>query len=279
MKMEKIFLGSLVTLLFLSGCGGGSSPVDSSQNNSLKKEILEEKSSSLENSVEDKFDMVESDGKSISTDSPAVDVAVSKETLFVAHGEDGVEIIKIGYDDVISSAKIAQVTDINAYAVSVSEDGSTLYVTNQEGFVNVVDISNVTKPQKVKVLTQREVNTFTTSQNGIYKFVPKDKNGLDIFDISNPHNPILESSMKNFSAYSVVVAQNDTKILVASGVTGINIVDITDIKNPNTIARYKLKGNTTGLALDREAGILFVANGDNGVTIFNVDMVIAGIYR
>ncbi len=278
MKMKKIFLGSLITLAFLGGCGGSSSVENSQLENSQfddpKKEILEEKST-----LEKKYDMTKSDGESINTDSPAVDVAVSKETLFVAQGENGVEIIKIGYDDVISSAKIAQVTDINAYAVSVSEDASTLYVTNEEGFVNVVDITNISKPEKVKLITQKEANSFTVSESGRYKFVPKDKDGLDIFDISNPSNPILETTITNFSAYSAVVAQDDTKVLVASGMSGINIVDISDIKNPNTIARYKLKSNTTGLALDREAGILFVANGDNGVSIFNVDMVIAGIYR
>ncbi len=276
MQMKKIFLGSLITLTFLGGCGG-SSPVENSQvdnYNEPQKEIIGEKST-----LEKKYDMTKSDGDSISTDAPAVDVAVSKETLFVAQGENGVEIIKIGYDDVISSARIAQVTDLNAYAVSVSEDASTLYVTNKEGFVNVVDITNINKPEKVKLITKKEANSFTLSEDGRYKFVPKGKKGLDIFDVSNPHNPILETTITNFSAYSVVVAQNDTKVLVASGVSGINIVDISDIKKPNTVARYKLKGNTTGLALDREASILFVANGDNGVSIFNVDMVIAGIYR
>ena len=269
MKMRKIFLGSLITLIFWGGCGAGSSPTDNSQ-----KDILEEK-----NVLENRLDMSKSNGESISTDAPAIDVAVSKETLFVAQGENGVEIIKIGYDDVISSARIAQVTDINAYSVNVSEDTSILYVTNKDGFVNVIDISNINKPQKVKLLDKKDINSFTLSQSGRYKFVPKDKDGLDIFDVSNPNNPTLETTITNFSAYSAVVAQNDTKVLVASGVAGINIVDISDIKNPNTIARYKLKGNTTGLALDEEAGILFVANGDNGVSIFNVDMVIAGIYR
>ena len=272
MKMKKLLLGSLVALVVLSGCGGGSSPIDNSQS-----EVISEKSTIQEEQEE--FDMTQSNGESIDTDSPAVDVAVSKETLFVAHGEDGVEIIKIGYDDVISSAKISQITDINAYAVSVSADGSTLYVTNEEGFVNVVDITNISKPQRVKLITQKEANSFTLSADGRYKFVPKDGDGLEIFDISDPNNHVIEATMTNFSAYSVVVAQNDTKVLVASGTTGINIVDIEDIKNPNTIARYKLQGDTTGLALDQEAGVLFVANGDSGVAIFNVDMVIAGIYR
>ena len=278
--MKKIFLGSLITLVFLAGCGAGSSPVDKSQKDNPKidnsqKDILEEK-----NVLEDnKLDMTKSDGESINTNAPAIDVAVSKETLFVAQGENGVEIIKIGYDDVISSARIAQITDINAYSVSVSQDGSLLYVTNEDGFVNIIDITNINKPQKVKLLNKKEADIFTLSQSGRYKFVPKNKKGLEIFDVSNPSNPTLETTITNFSAYSAVVAQNDTKVLVASGMAGINIVDISDIKNPNTIARYKLKGNTTGLALDEEAGILFVANGDNGVSIFNVDMVIAGIYR
>lgn len=273
MKMKKIFVGSLATFIFLSGCGssGGVSPVDNSTSSEISEKSVSEK--------EETYEMIKSDGSSIGTSAPAVDLAVSKETLFVAQGENGVEIIKIGYDDVISSAKIAQITDINAYAVSVSADGSILYVTNKEGFVNVIDISNISNPERVKLINKREVNTFTVSDSGNYQFVPKGKDGLQIFDISNPHNHELETTINNFSAYSVVLAENDTKLLVASGSTGINIVDIENIQKPNTIARYKLKGDTTGLALDREAGVLFVANGDSGVAIFNVDMVIAGIYR
>ncbi len=256
---------SLVFTVLLVGCGGSTETT-----NTTTSPIANEKGK-----VEQTYN-VDSDGKikTIQLSGSAEDIAVSKEALFVAKGKDGIEIFKIGYEDNIKSELITAISGINAKSVSLSENGNKLYIVNEEGFVNIFDINNLSSPVKERTTTQQEIQKEVITEDGKYKFVPRGKDGLEIYSLTEPNNPALESIFNKSNAYDIVLADRDTKALIAAGAAGINLLDIVNPTSPNMVVNFSIDGGTKGLSLNKEQGILFVANGDKGVLVYHLNTVL-----
>jgi hypothetical protein len=162
----------------------------------------------------------------------------------------------------------------------LSADGKKLHVINEEGYVNVFDITNISKPLKDgKIYTQSEIKKETITKDGNYKFMPKADKGVAIYDISNPSAESLVTTFNKSSAYDIVLADRDTKLLLAAGHSGINLLDITDPINPNLAANFSLDGNIRGISLNEEQGLLFVANGDDGVLVYSLNVLLDKITK
>ncbi|MCH9812367.1 MAG: hypothetical protein K0U47_00280 [Epsilonproteobacteria bacterium] len=260
--MKKILSFLLVSGLLLTGCGGGSSSTQTTN-----QPDTETKSTGYQADENGKVLTIELAGT-------AESVAVSDEALFVAEGEDGIEVLKIGYNDKLSSELITKIDGINAKSVSLSEDGKRLHVVNNEGFVNIINITNISNPVVERTTTQQEISKAVTSKDGNYEYLPKDSKGLEIYDVSNPSSKLLVSTFNKSSAYGLVLVNQDTKALVAAGSTGINVLDIVEPTTPNSIANLTLDGNIKGISLNEKEGLLFVANGDNGVLVYYLNLVL-----
>jgi len=260
---------SVALAAFLLGCGGGGTETSSGTSTDNSKITNGDKETQNVYQTDENGQIT-----TIKLSGSSEDIAVSKDALFVAKGKDGIDIVKIGYNDAISSELITAIDGINAKSVSLSEDGKELYVVNEEGFVNVINISNISNPIKDRVTTQQEFKKEVTTSDKMYKFVPRGKNGLEIYNISNPSNEVLESKFNKANAYDVVLADADTKALIASGVTGMHLLDITTPSSPNMVVRFSVDGGTKGLSLDKEKGLLFVANGDKGVLVYYLNMIL-----
>jgi hypothetical protein len=261
--------GSLVLAFILVGCGGGSAGA------SGNKQQIDTKEDDKKTLASDKNGKV----KTIKLSGSAEGVAVSKDTMFAAVGEKGIEVHKIGYNDELSSDYVTTISGINARSISLSADGKKLHVINEEGFVNVFDISNVSSPIKIKTTTQSKIKKETISKDGNYKFLPKGKEGVDIYDISNPSNSELINRFDKSNAFDVVLTDRDTKALLAAGKSGITLLDIADIHNPNLTASFTVAGNIKGISLNEEEGLLFVANGDSGVIVYNLNVMLDKLSR
>jgi hypothetical protein len=105
-------------------------------------------------------------------------------------------------------------------------------------------------------------------------FVPKDEKGLEIYDVSNPSNKELKLTFNKSNAYDVVLVDRDSKALLAAGATGINLLDITSPTQPNLTVNFEIEGGTKGLSLNKKEGILFVANGDKGVLVYSLNIIL-----
>ncbi len=259
----------VLPLLFLLGCGS-SSPSEPTKapvtKGDTKKPII----------------TTDKDGKvtTITLASGSADgIAVSGDALFIAKGKDGVDVVKIGYSDKISSEFITAIKGINAKSISLSNDGKKIYIENEQGYVNVVNIENLANPQKEQTITMKQAQKFAISEDANYKFIPKKEKGLEVYDISNPSNEELIHTFNKSNAYDIVLADKDTKALIASGVTGINLLDITDPTKVDIVANFLIGGSVKGLSLNKDEGILFVANGDNGVLVYNLNVILDMIIK
>ncbi len=269
MKITKTILLSTV-LSIMIGCGGGNSTQLKTTNKSKGTSKLTTQSIS-ENLSYDK------DGKitSIDANGNVESIAVSNDALFFAEGKDGVEIINIGYSDTISTEVLYTIKDIDAQNVTLSADEKTLYIEDEVGFIQIVDISDLSHPVRKGHTTKQKVNHAATSKNGTYLYIPRGEDGLEIVDISNPANHHIESTFTKSNAFDVILVDNDTKALIATGAVGINLLDISNPALAENIANYRIKGTKiTGLSLNKSKELLFVATGDKGVLVFNLEILL-----
>jgi len=270
MKLTKIALLTSVLSLIMIGCGGAPETVSLQSQSTSTGETL------TTNSVVDDL-QYDDNGKitTINASGNVESVAVSREALFFAEGENGVEIISIGYSDKISTELLFKIKDINAQQVTLSEDELTLYVEDEVGLIHIIDISDLTHPVETGQTTKQSIDNSALSKNGTYKYIPRGEEGLEIVNVSNPSNIFIESTFKISNAFDVVLADNDNKALIATGMAGINLLDITNPKQVDNIASYTIGGSSvTGLSLNTNKDILFVATGDKGVLVFNLDILL-----
>ena len=265
-KFKNILATTLISSIMI-GCGGGTVTTQKSDDKQKKELVSQDVNKELSYDKEGKI-------TDIKTIGDANGVAYAQDTIFVSEGKNGVEIIKIGYNDTISSEIIYTIKGINAKSVILSKDEKTLYIENETGFVEIYNISDLTHPIKKGQTTKQKINNAAISANNTYKYIPKGKEGLEVVNISNP-KALTESTFNKSNAYDIVLIEDDTKALIATGAVGINLLDISNPKQINNIANYRIRGSSvTGLSLNSDKDILFVATGDKGVMVFDLDILL-----
>ncbi len=272
MKVTKSIILSAV-LSIMIGCGSSNSDTKTV---SLESQSFQETTKLTPQSVTEtlKYDK---NGQitTIKASGDVESITVSNEAAFFAEGENGVEIISIGYNDKISTELLFKIKDINAKRVTLSQDELTLYVEDEVGFIQIIDIGDLTHPKRIGRTTKQNIDNAALSQNGSYKYIPRGEDGLEIVNISNPSNVFIESTFKISNAFDVILTDNDTKALIATGSVGINLLDITNPAQVDNIANYRITGaSVTGLSLNATEELLFVATGDKGVLVFNLEILL-----
>jgi hypothetical protein len=269
----------LTAALLLSACGGSStSSTDNGSGTDTKSDlqtdgsIITNKSDNTKNSYGSNNAKKSDAVASFKTKAPAEDVVASEDTLFIAEGDKGVEIVRIGYNDRIDHEVIATISGVNATFVALSEDRSKLYVQNREGYVNLFDISDIKNPQREGLYTANAIKLSPTTKDGLYEFVTRDEKGMYIYDISNPSSKKRIGSYTQTPVYGIVLIDHDTKALTATKTSGIDLLDISNISEIKKVGNHPLSGTTLGLSLNETRGVLFVANGDQGVKVFNLNI-------
>ena len=210
----------------------------------------------------------------IVTDGNANGVALYDETLFVSEGEDGVEIIHIGYNDTISTEILSKIIGINAQSVILSKDTKKLYIEDDIGYMVIYDVSDLSHPIMIGKTTKQKIDNAAISKNGTYKYIPRGEDGLEVENISNPSKTDKVSTYNISNAFDVVLVDDGTKALIATGAVGINLIDISNPTHLTTLANYRIRGSSImGLSLNKSDEILFVATGDKGVLVFNLEIL------
>ena len=269
-KLKRILLSTLLSSIMI-GCGGGGNSTEGTSTQALQSQNISQNDTLASEKL-----TADKEGKitTIKTDGRVQGITASKDALFLAEGADGVEIIQIGYSDTISTELLSKIKDINAQQVSLSDDEKTLYVEDETGYIQIINISDLTHPKREGKTTKQKINNAAISDNGTYKYIPRGTSGLEVVNISNP-KAVKESIFNKSNAYDVVLTDDDTKALIATGPVGINLLDISNPKQVNNLANYRIRGSSVmGLSLNADKDILFVATGNKGVMVFNMEIML-----
>lgn len=94
-------------------------------------------------------------------------------------------------------------------------------------------------------------------------------NGMYILSLENPAVPVKIGTMQHFTAYDPVVVKDSTAFVTlrSSGRNVLLSVDVKDPTNPELIKEYSA---TTPYGLSIQDTLLYVSNGYNGFTLYNV---------
>jgi len=189
--------------------------------------------------------------------------------VFIAESKSGVEIMNIGYNDEISSKNISSISNIDATKVTLSSDEKTLFIKDDRGLYHKFDLSDISNPVEVSVVDKvyRELSSINSDNTLKLKLTPCGLvcNGGN--DFSKREFIIKDKLIKD------AIFIDSKHFLVAHSNDGLWLYSVEN-GTPILLSKRDLGGNTTGLSLIKKDGILFVANGEKGVEIFNIDILL-----
>ncbi len=264
-----ILLLTLFIVLF-AACSGGSGE-DNLDNTTRDNQ----KNLTTTKTTPAKKDHTKFNQTTIRTSAPTKDVKISGNTLFSAEGKHGVEIMKIGFSDTISSELITTIKNINAKSIKFSKDKKTLLVEQENSKIALFDIRDINHPKYIGEKSKINLHLNPTNKNHTYEYIPKGKDGMEIWYIANPSKKERVGRLKSSNCFDIVLIDDDKKALIATGSVGIKLLKLDNPKIPNPIATYRIKGaSVTGLSLNDTKDILFAATGKNGIMVFNLDILL-----
>ena len=279
----KKFSVILLLALTLVGCGSSSSSGGNNNGQNLQTEgtasyAVQNSANSVSHTDDTNTQTPPSQLNTLQTHAPAKDVAGTDNALFIAEGDKGVEIVQIGYSDKVEHELVTTITGINATQLKLSNDQKELYVINKEGAINVYDISDIKSPRRTKLLVAGSIEVNPVSTDGTYEFLPKKQAGLHIYDVSNPSHKVLVGTYKEIPVYALVLVDQASKALAATGDHGLVLLDVADPAHIVKTAELPLDGKTLGVSVNKKSGLLFVANGDKGIKVFNLNILLDELY-
>ncbi|KAA3614833.1 MAG: tandem-95 repeat protein [Calditrichaeota bacterium] len=141
-----------------------------------------------------------------------------------------------------------------------------LYVTNIWSGLQILDVSDVTKPKEVGNYTteNRSHNSFVVDNTA---YLSSELLGVTILDVTNPSSIVEIGHVETDGDASYVVA-NSQYVYVAEETKGVNIYDVSNPASPKLKGGFDTPGWAWGLFLDGTT--LYVADKGGGLIILDV---------
>ena len=209
----------------------------------------------------------------------AIDMAVSDTNGYgyLADGTYGLKVINLTTNKVISSYKPFLKA---CYYRSIVAFGNFIYVANATSGVEVFDVSNPLKPEKINnIPTKYYSNQLAIEDDLLY--VADCLGGLNIYSLTDPKVPqhLATFGQPDQSRDVAVLTENTGGqevprfAYIAYGKKGLAIVDVNDLarSSPETIRDINNdadKGSTEAVAINN--GMLYVADGMAGLKVFSL---------
>jgi hypothetical protein len=187
-------------------------------------------------------------------------------------------VVSIGFNDRVDTVLLSTINSIDAQNVVLSKDEKRLFIEDSENRYHVIDISDIKNPVEIDIVSKIESSTAIVSEDKTTKFHICSK-GLVSEDISDPSHIKRNFLIEDKDIKDVILVDNDTKLLIAHATDGLKLISIEEPHNPVVLASKNLHATTTGLSLLKDEQILFVANGESGVEIFNLHILLAQMQK
>lgn len=180
--------------------------------------------------------------------------------------------------DISSPSTPVQVSKYNSdkFFTDFSLKGSYVYASasvfnpfapTEDGWLVVLDISDITSPKKVGVLdTPGEARGIFISGN--YAYLAEGTTGLQIVDISAPTTPSLAGNVDTPGYFAQHVQTVGNIAYVANGEEGLAIIDVSDPENPTFISEYGISWEAEKLVV--MGNYAYIASTFDGLTIVDI---------
>lgn len=251
MKMNRLFLLSMLGILLVAGCGKPSDP-----------------ESILPDNISGGYTVL----AKIPTSGFAQDIMVKDTLAYVAQGEGGLLIINVKDHN---NPLIVSVTteEVRGYSSKIAVRDSVVYIAAGTFGISVVDISDPWLPEvtvsNLNMKPAKNIHLF-----GNYMFTAVSELGLRIAEISYPAQPDIRGgiTMEGF-ANGIATTSDSAYVFIACGEMGMSVFNISDFQDG--FGEYPLTGwcDTPGYAeavvLDESKSLAYLACGTAGLQILD----------
>lgn len=190
------------------------------------------------------------------------DLLVDGDYVYVADGEDGLQIVNIS--DPSNPVGIGNYNS-TGYSWGIAKSGNYVYLADGPGGTPIIDVSDPTDPQFVSSCPGG-YDFQDVAISGNYAYLANTTYGLVIYNISGPSNPVFTGHYDTpGSAWDVLVSGNYAYI--ADALSGVQIINISNPASPTLAGSYDTPGTAFGLALENNH--LYVAD-ESGLIILDV---------
>ncbi len=248
-----------------------------------------------------------------------LDKALKADSVYPALGETGkslnVTVSGFGFDentkvlmypDMGNSKSIIGTVDTQEDALGVAVSGTTAYVADGSGGLQIIDISDptslssadtpgdalgvavsgtfayvadrdsglqiiaVSDPKKPEIIGSVDTPgyAYDVAVSGATAYVADDESGLQIIDVSVPANPKIIGSVDT-PGYALGVAVSGTFAYIADGyIGGLQIIAVSDPKKPEIIGSVDIPGSAYDVAVSGTTA--YVTDYENGLQIIDI---------
>ena len=195
--------------------------------------------------------------------------AAAEGRLFVAHGNEGIEVFDTADSDPV---RLAQWPEIAAIHLAVWNN----FVISSKGSFGIecIDFNNINEP----VITDRipDLHALALSFERNILYVATKNKGLVMFSVSEQGtlsllgDVMLPFPMNKFSVATDIQVQNGYAY-IANGRSGLLVVDVHDPRHPVIVSSLGLTGDSKGIILKDHLAL--VINARVGIDLVNVEDV------
>ncbi len=167
--------------------------------------------------------------------------------------------------------KIVQKLSTPGYAQDITIDDKYAYICQGEGGLVILNIENPQNPIKVSQISEgvRGYSAKILRKDTII-FIAAGDFGITVLNISNRSNPIVISSNLNMKpAKNINIYGN--YLFTAVSEQGVKIANISNPSEPDIRGTINTTGYARGSIVSSDTNKLFVACGEMGLSIFDID--------
>ena len=206
-----------------------------------------------------------------STPSSGITTSPNGKLAVVASGKE-VSIIDIS--DPSNPVVKGIINTVSSQDMTFSATGETLYISDAEGGLQIVDVSNSAIPKVLSKLvptTDGMVLDVALSGNGKQAYLAAGMGGLVIVNVSNPSKPSTIASVPFRDVRSVDIDSNQEFVVVADGLDGVFVINVSNITNPHVATSLNPGGVSYDAIFSPDNTLVYVAGGAGGLKLLKFD--------
>jgi len=165
--------------------------------------------------------------------------------------------------------KILSTCHVPGYAEDLDIINNLVYVADDQGGLQIVDVSNPENPYIIGEYTsEKSIVGVAVRDTFAYLAVNHTQGGVRIINIADPENPLFIGEDNWYYGYNVVAPQNDTMFVYMAGGYWFVVEDVSFPQYPTFVRRFSTPGNVNGIyVID---SIVYLACEQMGLHIFNL---------